>query len=270
MVDGGVGAFPEAAIGGGVEGLGEAGIEGGIDGVESGFVDGVGELVDEDVFGGVGVIGVAEEVFLAAGDGWSVGGGAKTAGATIPVDLGLEVGVFGDIGGELVPGHDDEADAIGSHGVEEVGSALEHVLDDPGGFAEGVRGDALGSDDGEAIEEDGLLVEGVEVEVGADGVGEGAGIGELGGGREAVEEECCGGGEKGVGEGACEGTQGGGTERGGRPHGLRMWFWRGERLVAHVLARRQRRHRGRLGEGGGRKGSGCRTKKQRASGAADS
>lgn len=164
-VGGGVGAFPEVAAGGVLEGLGEAGVEGGVETGEAHGVDGVGEFVDENVFGGVGVAGEAEQIFLGTTDAGGVGGGAETAGATVPEDAGGEVAVFGDVGGVLGGGHDGEAGAGGGHGLEDVGSAVEQVTNDPGGFAEGEEGEVGGADDGEVADAEVLLVEGVEREL---------------------------------------------------------------------------------------------------------
>ena len=86
----------------------------------------MGEFVDEDAFGGVGIAGVAEEIFFSGGAGRVVFGAAGAAGAGVPVVFGLEACEVREVGGEFVPCDDVHAGAAFDHGVAEVRAFGEH------------------------------------------------------------------------------------------------------------------------------------------------
>ena len=90
----------------------------------------VSELVDQDVFRVVGVAGVAEQVFLGATDHRVVPVGAESARPAIPKLGRLEVGVLGDLRGELVMPHDNEAAVAFDHVVEDILPVADHFLDE--------------------------------------------------------------------------------------------------------------------------------------------
>ena len=134
----------------------------------------MGEFVDEDAFGGVGIAGVAEEVFFSGGAGWVVFGAAGATGACVPVVFGLEACEVREVGGEFVPCDDVHAGAAFDHGVAEVRAFGEHEVAEVGGFAEGEVANLVGGDHGVAGGADEFGVEGWELHFrrwGGDGCG---------------------------------------------------------------------------------------------------
>ena len=126
----GVFALPQALGHGCVVGFLEAFVERWVDIENAVEMNRVGELVDQDVFCVVGVAGVAEQVFLGATDDRVIPVGSESARAAVPKLGRLEVGVLGDLRGELVVAHDYEAAVALDHVVENVFPVADHFLDE--------------------------------------------------------------------------------------------------------------------------------------------
>lgn len=159
----GVGVFPEAFFFGVVVEFVDGGGEVGIDVGEASVHDGVGEFVDEDGLSVVAIGGVGEDVFFGARNDGDALGGSEAAGAGVPVGVFVvfEEVVLGDVEGDFVFAHDDEAHFVFDHLVFGLGGLGEHGGDDAFRFDEGFVGDVFGAEDGEAVGVDVFLVEGV-------------------------------------------------------------------------------------------------------------
>ena len=115
----------------------EALVEGGVEVFEGHLVNGVCEFVDADRLGIVGIAGVVEEVFLAAGNGGALAGGSEPTGAAVPEFGWREVGVLRDVAGALAGGHDGIAHFVFGELFENVGPFFEHGAHGVFGFLEG-------------------------------------------------------------------------------------------------------------------------------------
>ncbi len=122
----------------------------------------MGDFVDEDIFCGVGVAGVGEEVFFSAGAEGVGFAAAGSSGSGVPEILvanaeGVlaaafsEEGEFGKVCGEFVVGDDAEAGAAIDERIAEVVAVGDHLVDEENGFLEGVGVNCFRGDDGEAV-----------------------------------------------------------------------------------------------------------------------
>ena len=125
----------------------------------------VGELVNADVLGRIRIAGEGEQVFLGTTNGRTLGRGAETARAAVPVNLRHEIAVFRHVGGELIPRHDREAYLVRGHGVQDVLALAEQVPDNPRRLAHRRVGDIGRADDGQAANDDRFGVKRRELEL---------------------------------------------------------------------------------------------------------
>jgi hypothetical protein len=72
--------------------------------------------------------------------------------------------VLGDLASPFIDGHDGVADLVFSKFPEDIGSIFEHPANDMGSFVKSGVGNLFRREDGKGFDDEGLFVEGLEVE----------------------------------------------------------------------------------------------------------
>ena len=94
--------------------------------------------MDEDVFRGVRIVNVTEQIFLTTAHGRSFRCGTQPTCATVPIQARLQVAMFRNMRGVFVVRHDSKPHLVPSHGLQDILPMAEHFTDEIGRLQQGV------------------------------------------------------------------------------------------------------------------------------------
>ena len=159
FVRGSIGVFPQATLDGLIEGVFQLLVEVRMGRRKSHFMNRMSEFMDQDVFCGIWITGKFQKILFPAAHRWSAGSRTESTCPSVPVLLWLEITVFRYIGSSFTVGHDRKPDIVVCHGLKDVRSMANHLVNQPACLTQGGVAYGSGTDNRKSIQLGPFLIE---------------------------------------------------------------------------------------------------------------